>query len=230
MNGRIAAIALVALGLLPGAAAAQEIRCQSRNFQYQFCSAPGEVVRASLARQESQAACLQGRTWGWSSNGVWVSNGCTGRFRVETFSPVPPPRPGGDRMSCDSRNFQYEFCHVPARVYSAELTRQKSQTACIIGRTWGWREDGVWVNNGCQAEFRVQTSFRPTPPHGPGITTCESHGFRYTFCGTGPLVGAQLVERRSKAPCVKDSSWGWTRDGVWVDNGCSATFRLRQRW
>ena len=76
----------------------------------------------------------------------------------------------------------------------------------------------------------MQTSYRPAPPYGPGITTCESHGFRYNFCGTGPLVGAQMVEQRSKAPCIRDRTWGWTRDGVWVDQGCSATFRLRQRW
>ena len=76
----------------------------------------------------------------------------------------------------------------------------------------------------------MQTAYRPTPPYGPGITTCESQGFRYSFCSTGPIVGAQLLEQRSKAPCVRDRSWGWTRDGVWVDNGCSATFRIRPRW
>jgi hypothetical protein len=220
--------ALAALASMP--AAAQEIACHSRNYQYQFCSTAGEVVRGYLVRQESSAPCIQGRTWGWSSNGVWVSNGCSGRFRVDTFQPVPPPWPGGERMSCDSRNFQYEFCRVPARVYSAELIRQKSQSACIVGRTWGWREDGLWVNNGCQGEFRVQTAYQPSPPYGPGLTTCESHSFRYNFCGTGPIVGATMVDQRSKAPCIRDRTWGWTRDGVWVDQGCSATFRIRSRW
>lgn len=74
------------------AANAQEIRCQSRNFQYQHCPSNGEVIDATLVRQESQAACIRGRTWGWNSNGVWVSNGCSGRFRVQTFQPLPPCR------------------------------------------------------------------------------------------------------------------------------------------
>jgi len=29
---------------------------------------------------------------------------------------------------------------------------------------------------------------------------------------------------------VRDQSWGYTPEGVWVDNGCSATFRIRGRW
>ena len=231
--GRMGATIAVAVAsvLFADAALAQEMSCASRNFQYQFCSTQGEVIRATLVQQQSQAACVQGRTWGSSSNGVWVSNGCSGRFRVETYqlvSPAPPSQ-GGERMSCDSRDFRYEFCPVPARVYSVDLTRQKSQAACVIGSSWGWREDGVWVSNGCQGEFRVQTAYRPTPPQGPGVTTCESHGFRYKFCGTGPIVSAQLVEQRSKAPCTRDRTWGYTRDGVWVDNGCSATFRIRGR-
>jgi len=223
------AVATLAALAFAAPAPAQDVDCRSRNFQYQFCSTAGEVVGASLVRQESQAPCQQGRTWGWTGNGVWVSNGCSARFRVDTFRPAPPWS-GGDRMSCDSRGFQYEFCPVPARVYSVQLLRQKSKVACVIGRTWGWREDGLWVSGGCQGDFRVQTAYRPTPPHGPGLTTCESRGFRYNFCGTGPIASAQLVERRSNAPCVRDQSWGYAPEGVWVDNGCSATFRIRGRW
>ncbi|MEO8485061.1 MAG: DUF3011 domain-containing protein [Betaproteobacteria bacterium] len=223
-------LAVFALGAFaPLAANAQEVSCQSRNFQHQFCPTAGEVVQATLARQESKASCIQGRTWGWNNSGVWVSNGCSGRFRVETFRPGPPWS-GGDRMSCDSRNFQYAFCAVPARVFNAELIRQRSQRDCIVGRTWGWREDGVWVTNGCQADFRVRTEFRPTPPVGPGVISCESRSFRYSFCSTGPIVSAQLLEQRSKASCVRGRSWGTTGDGIWVDDGCSATFRIRGRW
>jgi Protein of unknown function (DUF3011) len=223
-------VLLLALCLLAaGAANAQEIRCQSRNFQYQFCPSDGEVIHATLARQESQAACVRGRTWGWSNNGVWVSNGCSGRFLVETFRPLPPWS-GGDRLRCDSRNFQYEFCFVPQRVFNVDLVRQTSSSACVLGRTWGWREDGVWVNNGCQGEFRVQTQFVPAPPVRPGLTFCASRSFRYNFCETGPISGAQMITQRSQAPCLRGRSWGTTPTGIWVDNGCAANFRITPRW
>ncbi|MBU8974722.1 DUF3011 domain-containing protein [Lysobacter sp. MMG2] len=37
---------------------------------------------ARLVRQASKAACVEGRSWGWDNNGVWVSNGCRGDFQV----------------------------------------------------------------------------------------------------------------------------------------------------
>lgn len=211
------------------AANAQEIRCQSRNFQYQHCPSNGEVIDATLVRQESQAACIRGRTWGWNSNGVWVSNGCSGRFRVQTFQPLPPWS-GGDRMRCESRGFRYEFCAVPQRVFDVQLIRQTSNAACILGRSWGWRADGVWVNDGCAGEFRVRTDFSPAPPVRPGFVTCSSRSFRYNVCDTGPISGAQLVTQISQSPCIRGRTWGTTPAGIWVDQGCSATFRINPRW
>lgn len=229
---RFVAAAILVLGAsFAGTAHAQEIRCQSRNFQYQFCPSNGEVIDASLVFQDSQAACIRGRTWGWNNGGVWVSNGCSGRFRVETFRPLPPPLPpGGDRLTCASRDFRHEFCAVPQRVFNVELVRQTSRSSCQLGRTWGWRDDGVWVSGGCAGEFRVQTQFAPSPPLRPGQVSCASRGFRYTFCETGPIVGAQMMVQRSQAPCLRGNSWGTTPTGIWVDHGCSATFRITPRW
>jgi hypothetical protein len=33
------------------------------------------------------------------------------------------------------------------------LSRQLSDSACIQGKTWGWDRKGVWVSDGCRAEF-----------------------------------------------------------------------------
>ena len=228
--GRIATVIVVVLAAaFAGAAQAQEIRCQSRNYQYQFCSSAGEVINAWLVTQESRASCIRGRTWGWQSGGVWVSNGCSGRFRVETARPQPPWS-GGDRLVCESRGFRHEFCAVPQRVFQVVLVRQLSNSPCQLGSTWGWRDDGVWVDRGCSAEFRVQTRFSPAPPTRPGQTFCASRGFRYAFCDTGPIRDAQLMVQQSQAPCVRGRSWGTTSNGIWVDNGCAATFRVTPRW
>jgi hypothetical protein len=75
-----AALALAAAA--PGNAAAQQrIRCESRDYDREYCSADtrGGV---QLVRQLSRSACSQGRTWGATNRGIWVSNGCRGEFYV----------------------------------------------------------------------------------------------------------------------------------------------------
>ncbi|MCL4760980.1 MAG: DUF3011 domain-containing protein [Burkholderiales bacterium] len=234
MQRRLPAALAIAAGLLlapaaPPAEAQTRIQCESRNHQYQFCSTGVGITGARLVQQTSGARCVEGSTWGWDRRGVWVTRGCGGVFDVGDYRPAPQ-RPGSDVVRCESRNYQYEFCGIDARVLSASLVRQISRQPCVLGRNWGWRGSGIWVSEGCEAEFRIRTDYRPGPPApGPGLTVCESHEYRYNFCATGPIRSAQLVEQRSQAPCVQGRSWGWRNDGIWVDNGCEAVFRVRAR-
>jgi hypothetical protein len=228
------ALALACVGAVgvPAAQAQTRIQCESRNQQYQFCATAFNIADARMVRQISGASCIQGSSWGWDRRGIWVTRGCAGVFEVNDFRPVPPSAPGGDFVRCESRNYQYEFCAVGPRVISATLTRQVSRTACVLGRTWGWRSNGIWVSEGCEGEFRIQTDYRPypsSPPPGPGVTVCESHEYRYNFCPTGPIRSAQILEQKSQAPCVQGRTWGWRNDGIWVDSGCEAVFRVRAR-
>lgn len=60
--------------------AAGEIDCRSFEYRYQYCPADtGNNVQ--LERQNSSAACVFGRSWGYDARGVWVDNGCAGTFR-----------------------------------------------------------------------------------------------------------------------------------------------------
>jgi hypothetical protein len=226
--------ALALLASVPLASAQSQIRCESRNHQYEFCASSIPVAEARLMHQESGAACVQGRSWGYDRRGIWVDRGCAGLFEVRQAAGYPAdpgrPGPGGDVVRCESRDYRYEFCAAGGRVVSATLVRQVSRQPCVLGRNWGWKGNGIWVNEGCEGEFRIRTDYRPGPPAGgPGLTLCESHEYRYNFCRTGPIRGAQLVEQRSEARCVEGRSWGWRNDGVWVDDGCEAVFRVRPR-
>lgn len=60
------------------------VRCESNDYRYRECRAPGRgrVVGAQIVRQMSMLACTQGRNWGVTNDGVWVSNGCRAEFRV----------------------------------------------------------------------------------------------------------------------------------------------------
>lgn len=59
----------------------QTIRCESQDGHERQCNVP---IRsgAELSRQLSRTPCVQGRNWRWDRNGIRVTAGCRGEFRV----------------------------------------------------------------------------------------------------------------------------------------------------
>ena len=57
-----------------------------------------------------------------------------------------------DSVRCESRSHQTQRCNMDTRG-GIELTRQFSHAGCWEGDTWGYDRRGVWVSNGCRAEF-----------------------------------------------------------------------------
>jgi hypothetical protein len=58
-------------------------------------------------------------------------------------------------ITCASFNYRYRYCRADtdSRV---RLERQISiASRCRFGDTWGYDSRGVWVDRGCQAEFRI---------------------------------------------------------------------------
>jgi hypothetical protein len=224
--------AVLALGASLPASAQSRLECESRDYQYNFCTTPNGVQSARLVEQRSRSACIEGRSWGWDRRGIWVSGGCEGVFDYTGMRPAggPPGGGGGARtISCDSRDYRQEFCDIPNGVDRVNLVRQRSSSPCVFNQSWGWRANGIWVSNGCQADFEL-VDFRPSAgPSGPGIVVCESREYRYSFCDTGRIRDAQLVNQRSQAACVRGRSWGVERNGIWVDDGCEGEFRVVSR-
>lgn len=127
------------------------VRCESRDRRTVYC---GVDTRGGvrLVDQHSDRRCIRGRTWGTSSRGIWVSNGCRASFAINA-------RGRGDgrygrSFRCESRDSRTVYCNVDSRG-GVRLVRQLSNTPCLEGRTWGESRNGVWVSRGCRAEFRV---------------------------------------------------------------------------
>ena len=144
------AAAAVAL-LASGAVFAQSIYCESRDYRRNYCPT-GRITGAQIISQTSNAACIQGRTWGWDGNGIWVNSGCAGDFAYHgAFVPPPPPR--ANNVYCESRNYQQGWCNAGRHIGRAWVAEQQSQAPCIAGQTWGWSGNNIWVNSGCSALF-----------------------------------------------------------------------------
>jgi hypothetical protein len=60
-----------------------------------------------------------------------------------------------NRITCESRGNRREYCAVEGRG-EVTMVRQIGRAECIRGRTWGIDEGGIWVQNGCRAEFQIE--------------------------------------------------------------------------
>lgn len=70
---------------------------------------------------------------------------------------VPTVAATGDvrYVRCESGAFgRYRECRVRTEG-QVELVRELSFRRCVAWRTWGFDREGVWVDKGCRAEFRV---------------------------------------------------------------------------
>jgi hypothetical protein len=70
------------LAFVPGEALAQrvvKVESQNGQYKYQRTSTSGGV---RLKRQISRDACIEGQTWGFDRNGIWVTKGCRAEFQI----------------------------------------------------------------------------------------------------------------------------------------------------
>jgi hypothetical protein len=61
-------------------------------------------------------------------------------------------------ITCGSKNYGYNYC----RIYTGgrvRLAHQLSHKACTEGSTWGYDSQGVWVDQGCRADFVVDEAY-----------------------------------------------------------------------
>ena len=146
----------------------QTIRCESNGEKTTYC-ATHTTGYVELSRQLSKARCEAGDSWDADNDGggIWVRNGCRaefvvrenrgwGRWRGRDRVDERASAPASGRVHCTSDNFAYNHCDVNGRVRDARISRQISKTRCQRGDNWDVDRSGIWVNNGCEAEFEVR--------------------------------------------------------------------------
>ena len=212
----------------------QVVRCESNDGRWRLC-AMGTRGDIQLVRRLSDSNCIEGRSWGRDPGGVWVNQGCRAEFRSIGYGAGV-----GQSIRCESNDGRYRQCSGDVRG-GVRLLRQLSDARCIEGRTWGVNRAGVWVDEGCRAEFETGYrgnrgwglgQYRDNDRYGQGygytgrILRCESSDGRTHRCNVAIQGGARLQRQLSEARCVQGSNWGWDRGGVWVSGGCRAEFAI----
>ncbi|MCF7752101.1 DUF3011 domain-containing protein [Bacillus subtilis subsp. subtilis] len=142
-------------------------------------------------------------------------------------------------VRCESIKGRTQQCPLQGR---ARLVRQISGSPCVEGQTWGQARDGVWVTQGCRAEFIAEGGRGGRWNGGGGggwgndngggwggrgqMITCDSNDRRLQRCNVSVRRDARLVRQTSRTACVEGRTWGWDRNGVWVNGGCRGEFQV----
>lgn len=135
-------------------------------------------------------------------------------------------------VRCESRQGDRNFCQIPTRG-QVRLVRQLSRAACVRGRNWYSTNSGIWVSNGCRAEFSVGRSEPYRNPNAvvrddhyvdrSGRTVhCESTTSGRTYCGNSHSRYSMAGNR--DPDCIEGRTWGSDGRGVWVSGDCDADF------
>ena len=212
---------LIVLAVAAIAAADTTIRCESEGGRHE-CRfyGPADV---GLSRQLSHTACVEGRSWGVSGNHIWVDRGCRADFLITERR--EPSR--GESIICESDG-RRRFCSADTS-YGVRIARQISRTDCVEGRTWGFNNNGIWVDNGCRAEFtlgRRGGSYGHNDRDRSELLVCESDYGHTHRCSVDTRSGVHLTRQLSRVDCVFGRTWGYNRNEIWVRDGCRAEFSV----
>jgi Protein of unknown function (DUF3011) len=122
--------------------------------------------------------------------------------QLSTYPGNYPP-PNSQTVLCESNGSARKHCPADTRG-GVRLSRQVSTAPCREGSTWGYDDRGVWVSNGCRAEFQLSSAY--------GATSS----------GMGPTImipsGTQLAVRTNENIDSAQASVGQTFSGVMTED------------
>src|SRR5258705_6921973 len=179
-----------------GSGQSDTISCSSDDGNRHYCPVNGQG-QVQLVKQRSDSPCEQGRSWGWDNRGVWVDRGCRADFAVVPY--VNGGSGQSDTISCSSDDGNRHYCPVNEQG-QVQLVRQRSDSPCEQGRSWGWDDRGIWVDRGCRADFAVVPYANGGSGQSDTISCSSDDGNRH-YCPVNEQGQVQLVRQRSDSPC-----------------------------
>jgi len=209
----------------------QTVTCSSSNNRRNQCSTPFSG-RAVLVQNLSGTRCVENSNWGSGRGFVWVDVGCRARFADSRGGGGGWGGGSGGTIRCESTDRRQRQCNTGWR--GAVLVRQLSDTRCIEGRSWGFRNGSIWVTDGCRGEFAEGRGGGGGGWGGGGganpnfTVTCSSDNQRRRYCDWDRRQGRPVVvQQLSSTRCIEGRTWGTDGNRLWVDGGCRARFGAR---
>ncbi|MFO1435788.1 MAG: DUF3011 domain-containing protein [Gammaproteobacteria bacterium] len=133
-------------------------------------------------------------------------------------------------ITCSSDDGEYHRCEANTQG-KVKLLRRLSWVSCEQGKSWGFDPRGIWVDQGCSAEFSYGAASAAASSNTSNSNTtnartltCESRNAQYNYCQAQTQGSVQLRRRLSSAECIEGDSWGYDSSGIWVSDNCRAEF------
>lgn len=110
-------------------------------------------------------------------------------------------------IRCESSARETVRCKADTRG-GVVLQRQLSRAGCWYDETWGFDKNGVWVSNGCRADFTLGRSTTSSPPPAAATpqTPSESQGVGGTGLSGGQIAAGALVVGAIAAAVIASKS------------------------
>jgi hypothetical protein len=202
--------------------------CESINYKRNHCNADTEggvrlVRQLSRGTGYDRGSCLN--NWGYDYYGVWVINGCRAEFATNRYEDHYGSNSGVVR--CESYRFKRQVCRVNLRNANVSIIHQLGNASC--SGNWGYNTSGIWVANGCKADFYVDSNYGSgNNQNDSDYVKCFSQNRRTQVCQVPDLDGVEIDQIQSGSAQSCRGNWGYSRDGIWVSNGCQATFKIQR--
>lgn len=114
-------------------------------------------------------------------------------------------------LSCSSAAGERQHCRANTSS-GILLSRSTGSGACLLGRSWGYDDAGVWVQDGCAADFIVAAA---TPASG-AVAASPNVPEVATAAGTVTPAGAEAVfpaAEGTRQPATANETWGYLDPG-----------------
>ncbi|QKD99134.1 DUF3011 domain-containing protein [Xylella taiwanensis] len=126
-------------------------------------------------------------------------------------------------VRCESYDQKWVHCAMLTD-HGVQLVRQLSWSRCARGSGWDVDPEGVWVAQGCRAEFVPLSANRLVPVR--RVLRCVSDGPVVSCPVTLHGVPVRLLRQLSLFPCKENLTWGRKHHEIWVSSGCKGEFEL----
>ncbi len=233
--------------------------CSSDDGQTRTCQA-GPNRGIQFLRQRSDAACVEGQSYGIQRDRVWVSGGCRADFQVYnnaysddgTYSRQGTyndddtywqyPNNNNDNDADDQGRVRRHHRHhrdQNGNVYDDDDNYNNGQVN-NDGRyndpyspqgtygQYGNQDSTIGVYPGRDIDAQSGDMPRYYGRFSNGVSTCSSdQGSGQTYCQTGGAF-TQVQMTRQNGRCAQGQTWGVSSYGLWVADGCVAEFTVQR--